>query len=180
MFNFENLNPPDKEYIEIVKKIISQEVVPHQFNYKGFDCKVLRSPIIGILCGYVKVDKQSPLYGKHYYDQIRVPTSIANRPITNRDNLPIMSLLMDSLNGNMDDDILSLGSCFDVHGGLTFSGDPEGNGDWWLGFDCGHAGDFIPSAPFIDGVYKEVSYVENQCKKLVDEILKMDKWDEMI
>jgi len=33
-----------------------------------------------------------------------------------------------------------------VHGGLTFSGKHEEEGDiWFFGFDCCHAGDFIPA-----------------------------------
>ena len=32
-----------------------------------------------------------------------------------------------------------------VHGGLTFAGLFEDEGEyWWLGFDCSHAGDYVP------------------------------------
>ncbi|MEO1658280.1 MAG: hypothetical protein AAFR65_11195 [Pseudomonadota bacterium] len=37
----------------------------------------------------------------------------------------------------------------DVHGGLTYARDhaplDESDGGWWLGFDCAHYGDLVPS-----------------------------------
>lgn len=49
---------------------------------------------------------------------------------------------------------------FDVHGGLTFSGErvaDSGEGDdpdWWFGFDCAHAGDewMIPKGSLLEGI----------------------------
>ena len=34
----------------------------------------------------------------------------------------------------------------DVHGGITFAGHIKGQDDciWWIGFDCAHAGDWLP------------------------------------
>jgi hypothetical protein len=61
-----------------------------------------------------------------------------------------------------------------VHGGLTFS-ELKVSGDIVIGFDCAHFGDLIPGRPFmlsslIQDEYKDMEYVENQIKKLVDQL----------
>lgn len=124
-------------------------------------CLIVRNQA-GALCGYVGVPEGHPFYGKDYSD------------------LPV-----------------------ECHGGLTFSdfcgehedgichkpspGEPEKV--WWLGFDCGHGGDIIPS--FIklheemkkkDGfelktftgargeTYKDIAYVQNECRELAKQL----------
>lgn len=55
-----------------------------------------------------------------------------------------------------------------AHGGLTFSGEFE---NWyWIGFDCVHAGDLVPNSPFYseDDTYKDMKFVENNLKEIVD------------
>ncbi len=32
----------------------------------------------------------------------------------------------------------------DVHGGLSFAGELDDSGLWFFGFDCAHAGDYVP------------------------------------
>ena len=66
----------------------------------------------------------------------------------------------------------------DVHGGLTWSSlEPDGN--WWIGFDCFHAGDAadpnlpskIPRMPphlFGDHVWTQEE-VEAECRKLCEQ-----------
>src|ERR1700742_655501 len=87
-----------------------------EFENKGFPCLINRNTNMGFLCGYVAVPPEHPWHGKHY------------------------------------DDIEA-----EVHGGLTYSDScqgeiyhvpKEGQSDnvWWLGFDCGHAFDLIPSS----------------------------------
>jgi hypothetical protein len=59
-----------------------------------------------------------------------------------------------------------------VHGGLTFAEampdkDPS---IWWFGFDCNHCTDYAPlySMGANPGSYKDLAYVEDQLKILVD------------
>lgn len=58
-----------------------------------------------------------------------------------------------------------------VHGGLTFSGFfPACDTDtWWLGFDCAHAGDFVPSLG-MDGAVRDLDFVVQELKKLSAQI----------
>ena len=59
----------------------------------------------------------------------------------------------------------------DCHGGLTWSGElPYDYGQkktYYIGFDCGHWGDYTI---FWDGIAWPLEYVEEQCKKIVDQL----------
>ena len=130
-------------------------VVEKQFEYKGHDCICIFS-IRGVRCGYVSVtDKEKP------YD---------------------------------DYDI-------DCHGGLTFDGElPDyykPKADYYIGFDCGHICDGndyntalkyglltekrfnellemqIHLPTFLEPV-RSLEYVEDECKKIVDQLEVVD------
>jgi hypothetical protein len=54
----------------------------------------------------------------------------------------------------------------DVHGGLTYG---KAEGDCWrIGFDCAHAGDFVPVASFAGehAAYRDAAYVTAECESL--------------
>ena len=112
-------------------------------------CIILRSRITGALCGYVGVNKGHLCFGVHY------------------------------------DDL-----CIDIHGGLTFSGHRTNYDNyteidlgldevWWIGFDCSHYGDYTPIIEHLlkdmdclknFGVYRDIDFVKNECKKLAKQI----------
>lgn len=124
----------------------------------GLPCLAVRHGSSGHWCGYVGLPPDHPLYGKDYGDV-----------------------------------------AFDVHGGLTFSnkcspGEDESQGVchtpapgdpdhvWWLGFDCGHAGDYSPNDvkvaqkhgyPFTimpGDEYRTLDYVRHQCAGLAAQV----------
>lgn len=124
------------------------------FTYKGFECLIVRNDILGFLTGYVAVPEGHVLYGKDYGSEA----------------------------------VYSI----DVHGGMTFSEEGmtyiNGTGNyfkrfknahgkklWWIGFDCGHAGDLVP---YIHGfgllsigeTYKNIDFVKNEIKSMIDQI----------
>lgn len=41
-----------------------------------------------------------------------------------------------------------------VHGGITIS--HEKNGEWWIGFDCCHVGDWLPCSRFAPAITETV------------------------
>lgn len=128
--------------------------VQWQDEATGLPCLIVRNHH-GSLCGYVGVDEKHPLYTHRYPD-----------------------------------------ADLNCHGGLTFSdfcqdhehgichivepGEPEKV--WWLGFDCGHGGDIIPS--FLElrnkGIesftgawgetYKDIEYVKKECRDLAKQL----------
>jgi hypothetical protein len=70
--------------------------------------------------------------------------------------------------------------CFEVHGGVTFA--KRLGRDYWIGFDCGHAGDYMPGhATFMrslgidwpgEGVrYRDLSYVRAEVERLADQVI---------
>ena len=66
------------------------------------------------------------------------------------------------------------------HGGVTFAGDLEEDGDFYIGFDTAHYMDFMPFLVMNlkdkgvsgTGTYRDIDYVRNECKSIVDQLLK--------
>jgi hypothetical protein len=70
-----------------------------------------------------------------------------------------------------------------VHGGLTYSStddDDKNENTWWFGFDCAHAGDFVPKMAINmlehgfdyerTDTYRTWEYVENEVRELVRQL----------
>ncbi len=102
------------------------------------DCLIVRGPS-GALCGYVGVLPPHAWHGKHY--------NACTQPE------PCGEAYCEH----------SIGSCLDVHGGLTYARGCQHSNDesrgichiplngrsdsaWWLGFDCAHYGDATPQS----------------------------------
>ncbi|MEE0100793.1 MAG: hypothetical protein U0I48_03535 [Acutalibacteraceae bacterium] len=127
-----------------------------KFSYKGFPCVVVFMPG-GYRCGYVGIPKTSKYFGK---SEEKIP--------------------------------------FECHGGITYAGKclpgREIEETYWIGFDCAHCFDgrdeklareiysndkdmmrYIEAMKSIGefnypvGV-KSLQYVENECRKIVDQI----------
>ncbi|MBA7548936.1 hypothetical protein ES705_41404 [subsurface metagenome] len=67
----------------------------------------------------------------------------------------------------------------EVHGGLTFSREGDGDtwpkGYWWLGFDCGHAWDRVPYMPLeLGGTYKNFRYVRRETEDLAEKVVTLE------
>ncbi len=91
-------------------------------------------------CGYVKIPKNNNLYKLLYWR-----------------NMPYLGLENETIE-----------SYFYVHGGITFAGRiPELNNNWFLGFDCAHAGD--------NPMIQDADYTERECKELIDQIVALEK-----
>ena len=121
----------------------------------GLPALIVRNPVMGNLCGYVAVPPGHPWHGRHYGDGIEVA----------------------------------------VHGGLTYGDEcadhichvPEpGEPDdvWWLGFDCGHAGDAMPGLSLYPALratkdagytYKDIDYVRDECERLAEQASRASK-----
>lgn len=138
------------------------------FDYLGYTCKVLRiafkEPYTeqeyifgGHLCGYVQIPSDHPYHHKVYEDME-----------------------------------------IDCHGGLTFGKESDAH---WIGFDCAHMGDYTPSLgyfrkispkmkswretfPITEGfeefslfnpTYKNISYCIDECKNIVEQLIKLNQ-----
>lgn len=144
----------------------------------------LRRGPSGVWCGYVGVPEDHPLHGKDYSAKIKVPEAIVRRDI-NTDRIPVISMFCAS-KVEAEANILSVDLCFDVHGGLTwaneYAGGPshKGEGYWWFGFDCGHAGDLCPKYEEMDFgregyEYRDIDYAEKECRDLARQLAEWPK-----
>lgn len=84
----------------------------------------------------------------------------------------------------------------DVHGGLTYR-KMENEKDYWIGFDCAHSRDIIPSIahfcktdlhmiekmppipegfekhPLFNPIYRNLEFCINECKSMVDQLIEL-------
>lgn len=120
-----------------------------EWRYMGYPCLIVRNHL-GALCGYVAVNPGHPWYGLSEDIQVK------------------------------------------VHGGITFTGpcDSEspichtpmpGEPDdvWWVGFDCAHGGDLVPSFTkygfYKNDSYRTVEYVQSEIQQLVAQAIQAAK-----
>lgn len=120
------------------------------FTFGNYQCVILRTPEILILCGYVAIPSSHPFYKIEYPD-------------------------------------------IKCHGGITYSRmglreyDEDGK-HYWIGFDCGHAGDKIPLMDemvfknpnifnrhtFSEGTYKNMNFVKMQLMNIIDQLIRYE------
>lgn len=128
-------------------------------------------------CGYVAVPKGHVLHGCGYSDpSTSIPYESAESSKCGKKN-PILLLTVSSGAFSGEKIRRSPDVVFDVHGGLTFSGDhhPVSGDDWWFGFDCLHFDDAAISEnpSYRDGVVRSEEYVVNECESLARQIVEM-------
>lgn len=146
------------------------------FHHHGYKCVVVFTQN-GHRCGYVAVPMDHPAYGVHYHDYN-----------WNDDTDPIHQLLE---------------AIHVVHGGITYSEKaehatyPTNQFDpvWWFGFDCAHAWDCVDiqtaerlltpkQAAYVrtrmewfythDGEIRSLEYVQDECRKLAENLKKLE------
>ena len=172
-------------------------IVEREFEHAGYKCVVVFQKM-GHRCGYVGVPKGSKLYGKRCSDKLDVDMSeLEGQEIGKRGIIPIF---LQAFDGGEN---VRLDLYFDVHGGITFADGGDGSDYpiksdlWWLGFDCGHAGDRIDYELSMkifpekaekykrlmqidrevygepeerDDVIRSEEYVAEECKRLAEQI----------
>ena len=111
----------------------------------GLHCMIVRNVGMGFLCGYVRLPHSNLRKRLIAYERKRTGTHFTGR--------------LQRKTGYEHSALREI----DVHGGLTFSGrlTSAKRQGWWLGFDCGHAGDHIPYFPSLGdgGTYRYFAYV---------------------
>ncbi len=155
-----------------------KEEVPVRWQYRGWDCHVLRQRSLGHLCGYVRLPETHILHGVGYDSEVPAKLQMAMEevlkgPIGSRSVLDTFFLAM----GGKP----RAGMLIDVHGSVTFAGQRD-DGFWW-GFDCGHAGDFSPETYRRYGwgegeVYRDLPFVRAQCESMVNQLIQLQEWSE--
>lgn len=162
----------------------------------GYACLIVRGPV-GALCGYVGVPKGHPAYGLSYdgstqedHDAYRAALRKHIRAERGKPTEEWVPFLPESTVAEPYGRLI-LG--FEVHGGLTFSGECDeptpsichmAHGEdkvWWLGFDCSHAWDVSPKLNMYrdevglltdhsHDVYRDLAYVKGEVTKLAAQL----------
>ena len=130
----------------------------------GLTCHAVRETPLAHWRGYAVVPKGHIFYGKDYSDCIKPNPCQSDEPYNYCEHTAEYML--------------------SVHGGITFANHPGPSwapnvdldpsvltSEWWLGFDCAHAGDDYPSSYFHDGVYRDLNYVIEQCEHLAEQLV---------
>lgn len=127
-------------------------------------------------CGYVAVPAGHPLHGTEYGEEHPALREIADQATLGLKS-PIL-LLTAACDSSRDGAVrCSPDIAFDVHGGLTYSGDgyfSEDRGSWWFGFDCAHCDDGpMEEHPdfYHGGVVRSEQYVVSECERLAKQIV---------
>ena len=117
------------------------------FDAEGLPCAMRRDGH-GVWCGYVGVGPDHPLYGLPTNHLLKLPDSWfeGRRGLEGTGSI---DLFMHAISGKWKEDVYPISIAFQVHGGVNYARehvpDREPDGRWWFGFDCGHAGDYMPT-----------------------------------
>lgn len=164
----------------MMKKLWELEKNRESFTNGNHECVVKRNSM-GVLCGYVNVGKEHPLFGLEYGDYVKVSPEIIATKRIDMSKIDIISLICHDKD-RIKNNELPISLLLSVHGGITWASDnvpnEDSDGNWWFGFDCGHAGDLIPSFAdmhilddlFGESVYRDMEYVKNECIQLCNQL----------
>lgn len=132
----------------------------------GLACHICRNHS-GALCGYVRIPEGHPLHGVSYsadLPQALVPLkdSVMEGTVGKRGAIDVFC---------MAGGLFHAGNLFDVHGGVTYSGEFK-EGGFWYGFDCSHCDDLSPKYTDygMHGEYRGIEYVKAECASLAKQI----------
>lgn len=127
-------------------------------------------------CGYVGLPLGHPLYGVEYSQQVECLRETARNATLGKKS-PILAFTARVGADEGESVRCSPDVAFDVHGGLTYSGEgrchPAGGDEWWFGFDCAHSGDgYIEDVLgfSMGGVVRSLDYVVGECESLAEQI----------
>lgn len=121
--------------------------------------------IMGFRCGYVKVDKDSKIFGMEY-KYVSIPFEDIDEDFIR--NIETMKAI----------------NKIEVHGGLSFNGKLSGIDGYWFGFDCGNVLDKIDRDSYLkyygkeaekrlyldDSKVRTLEYCIQECEKLSNQI----------
>jgi len=150
-------------------------------QYEGYNY-IVSIEDMGYRCGYVQIPEGHYLYEKGYSEALESPSVdiLMDAEIGRRGIVPIFC---------WDGETMTMDILFDVHGGITFSGELPGETGYWIGFYCAHDGDAsapwlatreykslpvwsaISVWPAIGGIVRSEGYVMAECKSLINQII---------
>lgn len=148
------------------------------------ECCVVRTDV-GHLCGYARVPDDHPWVGLDYDDPVPNPRALDDDMLTEEamdefGAIPVFAAMFSE--DGVEEFTTTLAAQVRVHGGVTFCGVLSHVHDvshgWWIGFDCGHAGDAVEREyepewmrPFHHGGHVwTVDEVVLECRRMASDI----------
>lgn len=125
-----------------------------KWRHAGLDCMIM--PCRDWLCGYVRVPKRHPWYGKNYDHQVPRPADFDTRTMADCGAIDLLIYAHQE-----DKTTAPICIALAVHGGVTFAGERNGT-KWWFGFDLGHAGDAA--------IALDRQFVVRECNRLAEQL----------
>lgn len=118
------------------------------FEADGLPCAMRRNERYGTWCGYVGIGPEHPLFGLPTNHPLNLPAAWFEGRRALEGSSPF-DLFLHILSGAKSiEDACPISLAFQVHGGVNYADDHvphrKPDGRWWFGFDCGHAGDYLP------------------------------------
>jgi hypothetical protein len=152
------------------------ETEPNSLDFEADDLRcAMRRNNLGVWCGYVGVGPEHPLFGLPTNHPLKLPRSWFEGRRGLEGTGP-MDLFIHAMSGKRLEDACDISLAFQVHGGITYA-DHLSDSDklWWFGFDCGHAGDYVPGIMRgivgVIGVYRDQQYVVAECQSLAAQLV---------
>jgi hypothetical protein len=167
------------------------------FEAEGLPCAMRRNHH-RVWCGYVGIGPEHPLFGLPTNHPLKLPPVWfkGRRGLegTGPIDFFVHAMLSD---GQPINEACPIAIALQVHGGVNFADDslpqdePDG-GRWWFGFDCSHAGDYLPTINDKLGrmvarmpehmrnemrrtieraVYRDQQYVVGECQSLAAQLV---------
>ena len=173
------------DMIRLVKKDekgIKQYTVEKVWSHNSNVCVVLMNHSSGCRCGYVGIPIKHHLFGKDYNQDCKylqeLREALTHETIGKRGIISVIC---------WDGKGVSPEILFDVHGGLTYSGEAgeypiEMKDVWWFGFDCAHSGDrheidqIFPESSrefytnFSGDIVRSFDYCVSECESLSNQL----------
>ena len=177
--------------------------VESDFEYKGYRCVTIFTDR-GHRCGYVGVTKNSKFYSKSFNDTTDVRMSELKEESLGKRSVLSLFGAPESPDGFVKMDLLfdvHGGLTYGEDGKNSYPIEYNGSEIWWLGFDCAHCDDgkdlelveelwgdnervklFLKLEREINEKYptvkeevRSLEYVQDECKNLVEQIIKWEK-----
>lgn len=129
------------------------------FEAEGLPCAMRRNMKWGTWCGYVGVARGHPLFGLPTNRMLKLPSNWydGRRGLEGASSL---DFFLHALTGPANiEDGCPISLALQVHGGVNYAKnrvDTEETDRWWFGFDCGHAGDYLPTGEHLDDIMREM------------------------
>jgi len=153
--------------------------IEKEWSSHGYLCRVVLNQM-GNRCAYIRIPKTHPFFGAGYTTKVSIDLNRAKlkeletgnpEAIHDMEFGGILAMLFGDRDA-VENWLRTPNGLVKVHGGITYATDHfpldksgEKNDEWWMGWDAGHAGDYIPFAMNVLKIRSKVALEMGDTKK---------------